>query len=373
MSAERDGMNYAPPMTAHKPVVAAGEFVFAAAHFDHGHIYAQIDGLAGAGGLLKYVFDPSPERYANVLKKYPGCRVATRLEEILDDPAVHMLTGAAVPCDRCALGLRAMEAGKDYLTDKSPFTTLDQLAEARAATRRTGRKYMVCYSERLLSEATWHAGELIRQGAIGRVLQVLNLAPHNLAAATRPEWFFRKAAYGGILTDIGSHQFEQFLTFVGAADAHVAHARVENLAHPEFPELEDFGEALLTMDNGASCYCRVDWFNPAGLRSWGDGRTFVMGTTGSIEIRKNLDVARETGGNLLFLVDEKGEHEIPCQGRVGFPYFGRLILDVLNRTENAMTQEHAFKAAELSMQAQAIADAARGTGGRRTSPASTRL
>ncbi|HMP76702.1 MAG TPA: Gfo/Idh/MocA family oxidoreductase [Kiritimatiellia bacterium] len=360
MSSARDGMNYAPPMKAQKPVVAPGDFVFAAAQFDHGHIYAQIDGLAGAGGVLKYVLDPRPERYAKVLEKYPGCRVATRLEEILDDPSVHLVTAAAVPCDRCALGLRVMAAGKDYLTDKSPFTTLAQLDEARAAARSTGRKYMVCYSERLLNEATWYAGELIRQGAIGRVLQVLNLAPHNLSAKTRPAWFFRKAAYGGILTDIGSHQFEQFLTFASAADARIEHARVDNLGHPEYPELEDFGEGLLTMDNGASCYCRVDWFNPAGLRSWGDGRTFVMGTTGSIEIRKNIDVARGTGGNLLFLVDGGGEHEIPCQGRIGFPYFGRLILDVLNRTENAMTQEHAFKAAELSMQAQKIADLARG-------------
>ena len=360
MSNERDGMNYMPVMTAHKPVVAPGEFIFAAAHFDHGHIYGQIDALAIAGGQLKYVYDPEPRRYAKVLEKYPACRAASRLEEILDDPAVHLVTGAAVPCDRCALGLRVMEAGKDYLTDKSPFTTLAQLEQARTVARRTGRKYMVSYNERLLHEATWHAGELIRQGAIGRVLQVLVLAPHNLAAKTRPEWFFRKAGYGGILTDIGSHQFEQFLAFSGASDARIEFARVDNLAHPEHPELEDFGEAMLTMDNGVSCYCRVDWFNPAGLRSWGDGRAFVLGTAGSIEIRKNIDVARETGGNVLFLVDGKGEHEIKCRGLIGYPFFGRLILDVLNRTENAMTQEHAFKAAELSMQAQKIADLARG-------------
>ena len=36
----------------------------------------------------------------------------------------------------------------------------------------------------------------------------------------------------------------------------------------------------------------------------------------------------------------------------GYPFFGQLILDCLNRTENAMTQEHAFKAAELCLTAQ---------------------
>jgi predicted dehydrogenase len=359
MVASRDGQNFAPDFPESKPVVNPGEFIFAACHFDHGHIYGQIDGLVKSGGQLKYVFDPKPERYDYVLKKNPDCKPVASLDDILNDPAVQLITAAAIPHERGPIGIRVMESGKDYFTDKSPFTTLEQLEDARRVVERTGRKYMVNYSERLGNEATWHAGELVRQGAIGRVLQVLNLAPHNLAASTRPDWFFQKEKYGGILTDIGSHQFEQFLHFANATDARIEHARVANLDNPDYPGLEDFGEALLTTTEGCSCYCRVDWFNPKGSRTWGDGRTFVLGTEGSIEVRKNIDLARDTGGNLLFLVDGEGEHEIPCAGRVGFPYFGRLILDVLNRTETAMTQEHAFKAAELSMQAQAIADRAR--------------
>ncbi len=254
-----------------------------------------------------------------------------------------------------------MDAGKDYLTDKSPFTTLDQLAAARARVAATGRKYMVCYSERLGNEAAWHAGNLIRDGIIGRVLQVLNIAPHNLAAAGRPDWFFQKECYGGILTDIGSHQFEQFLHYAGATDATVNFARVENFTHPDTPGLEDFGEASLTLDTGASAYCRIDWFNPEASRTWGDGRTFVLGTEGYLEIRKYINVCHDDGGDRIYLVNHEVEQEIDCRGKVGFPYFGQLILDVLNRTENAMTQEHAFKAAELSMRAQQLADDRRST------------
>ena len=40
----------------------------------------------------------------------------------------------------------------------------------------------------------------------------------------------------------------------------------------------------------------------------------------------------------------------------GYPYFSDLILDCLNRTENAMTQSHAFKAAELAVRAQMLAE-----------------
>lgn len=356
MKQARDGHLYAPVFPETKPVVKPGEFLFAASHFDHGHIYGQIDGLAKAGGELVYVFDRDPARYRDVLAKYPACKVARSFDEILQDTRLHLVTSAAVPCDRGPIGLKVMESGKDYWTDKCPFTSLEQLEQAKACVARTGRKYMVNYSERLLNEAAWHAGTLIREGAVGKVLQVLNLAPHNLSASARPEWFFRKEAYGGILTDIGSHQFEQFLRYTDATDATIEFARVDNLGHPEYPGLEDFGEAALTTNTGASCYCRVDWFNPAGLRTWGDGRTFVLGTTGYLELRKYIDVTREAAGNLIFLVDQSGEHEIPCAGKVGFPFPGQLILDVLHRTENAMTQAHAFKAAELSLKAQQIAE-----------------
>ena len=354
----KDGMNYRPEFRGDQRVVGAGEFVFAAAYFDHGHIYGQIDGLASAGGELKYVYDAEPSRYSKVLESYPNAQAVSDFREILDDPDVQLVTAAAIPNLRCGIGIQVMEAGKDYFTDKSPFTTLEQLAEAKAKVEETGRKYMVCYSERLSSECAWHAGELIKGGAIGRVLQVLNLAPHNLAAHTRPAWFFEKAAYGGILTDIGSHQFEQFLEYTGAEDAEIQMARVENVGNPEYPELEDFGEASLKLAGGASAYCRLDWFNPAGSKVWGDGRTFVLGTDGYLEIRKYRDIVHG-GTDKIYLVDGKDEQLIDCKGKVGFPFYGKLILDCLNRTEIAMTQAHAFKAAELAMKAQLLADAAR--------------
>lgn len=355
----KDGMNYAPQAASEK-VVAPGEFVFAASHFDHGHIYGQTRGLANAGGTCKWVFaedETKLEPLRDLIEA--GARVADRFEDILEDPEVRLVTSAAVPNLRAGIGFRVMESGKDYFTDKSPFTTLLQLEQARAKVRATGRKYMVCYSERLMNEAAWHAGELIRDGAVGEVLQVLNLAPHNLAADSRPAWFFDKEAYGGILTDIGSHQFEQFLEYTGATDGEVLSARAKNFAHPETPGLEDFGEASLRLDTGASAYCRMDWFNPAKSRTWGDGRTFILGTKGYMELRKYIDVARPGGGNRIFLVNGETETEIDCEGRVGFPFFGRLIRDCLERSESAMTQEHAFKAAELSMIAQKRADSLR--------------
>jgi len=348
------------PQGPAQPVVKPGEFVFAASHFDHGHIYDQVRGLVAAGGVCKAIYEPRAEKLSPLKELIAGgVKLVTRFEDLLEDEEIALVTTAAIPDERCGLGLRVMGAGKDYFTDKAPFTTLEQLEAARKKVAETGRKYVVNYSERLCSEAAWHAGEILRSGALGKVLQVLNLAPHRLSPGHRPAWFFTKAHTGGILTDIGSHQFEQFLHYTGATDGTVNFARVENFANADYPELEDFGEASLTLDTGASAYCRIDWLNPQGSKTWGDGRTFVLGTHGYLEIRKTINLGNEEGGEKIYLVDETGTQVVDCKGKVGWPFFGQLILDVLERTEKAMPQAQAFKAAELSLKAQAMADSLR--------------
>ncbi|GIP30105.1 oxidoreductase [Paenibacillus sp. J23TS9] len=353
-TSKQDGMNYAPQGKPNH-VVKPGEFVFAAAALDHGHIQGMTKGLIEAGAVLKWVFDPDHAKAASFAAKFPGAVAADRLEQILEDPEVRLVAAAAVPSERCELGLRVMDAGKDYFTDKTPFTTLEQLEAARAKVRETGKKYMVYYSERLHVESAVYAGQLIREGAIGRVLQVTGFGPHRLSASTRPEWFFQKEKYGGILCDIGSHQIEQFLYYAGCKDATVLQSKIANYNHSDYPELEDYGDATLDGDNGASQYFRVDWFTPDGLGTWGDGRTFILGTDGYIELRKYIDVAREPDGDHVYLVNKDGEQHFAVHGQIGYPFFGELILDCLHRTEHAMTQEHAFKAAELCLKAQKMA------------------
>lgn len=350
----KDGMNYAPEGKPNH-VVEPGEFVFAAAALDHGHIYGMCNGLIEAGATLKWVYDPEPARSQAFADKFPQVQIADSLEQVLGDPEVRLVAAAAVPSERCALGLQVMDAGKDYFTDKTPFTSLDQLEAARRKVKETGQKYAVYYSERLHVESAVYAGQLVQKGAIGRVIQVTGFGPHRLNAPSRPDWFFEKDKYGGILCDIGSHQIEQFLFYAGCKDAKVLHSKVANYNNPDYPELEDFGDATLVGDNGATQYFRVDWFTPDGLGTWGDGRTIILGTEGYIELRKYIDIARDPRGDHVYLVNRDGEQYFEVKGKVGYPYFGQLILDCLNRTENAMTQEHCFKAAELCLKAQEAA------------------
>jgi predicted dehydrogenase len=320
---------------------------------NHGHIYGQTNLLLRAGAELVAFFAEEPELAAAFAERYPAARRAGSRREILEDGSVHLVVSAAIPSERAGIGLAAMRHGKDYMSDKPAFTTLAQLAEARRVQADTGRIFSVCYSERFENPATVRAGELVRAGAIGRVVHTVGLGPHRIDAGSRPPWFFERARVGGILTDIASHQADQFLFFTGSTRAEVVAAQVANWKFPEWPELEDFGEMLLRGDRGTG-YARVDWYTPDGLDTWGDGRLTVLGTEGYIEVRKNADIAGRPGGSHLFLVDRKGMHHEDVGGG-DLPYGRQLVADVLHRTETAMAQAHCFLASQLVLEAEAHA------------------
>jgi len=323
---------------------------FAAIGLNHGHIYGQVETVIRAGGELVSFHAKEPEFAAAFSKRFPQATRASDARAILEDPRVQLVVSAAIANERAPLGIDAMRHDKDFMADKPGITTLEQLAEVRRVQAQTKRIYSILYGERLENRATVKAGELVKAGAIGEVIQIIGMGPHRLNPKSRPSWFFDREKYGGILCDIASHQCDQFLFFTGSTKAEVVASQVGNLHHPQYPGLEDFGDAMVR-GNGGTGYFRVDWFTPDGLKTWGDTRATVLGTEGFIEIRKNIDLGGRTGGNHLFLVDNKETRYIACDD-VPLPYGERLVDDVLNRTETAMPQAQTFLAMELALRAQ---------------------
>jgi predicted dehydrogenase len=326
---------------------------FSVIGINHGHIYSQVAAVIRGGGELVSLHAKEPDLIAAFVKRYPQVKLANSEKEILEDKSIQLILSAAIPVERAGIGIRAMQHGKDYMSDKPGITTLKQLEEVRKVQKQTGRIYSIMYSERIENKATIKAGELIKAGAIGNVIQTIILAPHRMSTDTRPEWFFDKKYFGGIITDIGSHQFDQFLYFTNSSQAEIVASQVGNVAHAKYPQFEDFGDIMLR-GNGGTGYIRVDWFTPNGLNTWGDGRLTVLGTEGYIEVRKNVDIAGRTGGNHLFVVNGKDTQYIDCSN-VDLPYGRQLVDDVINRTETAMTQHHCFLATELALKAQQAA------------------
>src|SRR5712691_3167184 len=318
---------------------------------NHNHIFEMTEPLLHAGAEMVGFYAVEDDLAAAYEKRFPIARRLRSEAEILEHPSIQLVASAAISDERGPLGIRAMRVGKDFVSDKPAFTSLDVLAEARRVQGETGRIYTIDVGERLRNRAMIKAGELVAAGAIGRVLQTIGMGPHRLNAPTRPAWYpFSRERNGGILTDIGSHQADHFLFFTGSTTAEVVASQVGNLAHRERPEFEDFGDAMVR-GNGGTGYFRVDWFTPDGLAAWGDGRLTILGTDGCIEVRKNVDLAGRPGASHVFLVDQRSTTYVDCAD-VELPHFRLLLDDVRNRTETSMPQAHAFLAAELALRAE---------------------
>ena len=322
---------------------------------DHGHIFGMLRNMKTEGATCDaYWTDGSAVTEEKFREVFPELEKVEDRRRILEDPSIDMVLIAAVPADRAALAIEAMEAGKDVMVDKPGCTTLDQLAALREVQARTGRIWTVNFSERFEVPAVTKAEELVFGGAIGRVIQTVGLGPHKQNLRTRPAWFFERERFGGILCDIGSHQIDQFLHFTGSDAAEVVHAHVENTTMPDRPGFQDYGEMVLKSDRGHG-FVRVDWFTPDGLPTWGDGRFFILGTDGTIELRKYTDIGRPHLTNNLILVNGEENALIPCD-EAGLPYFPRLVADVQDRTETAVGQAHTFRTTELAIRAQMLAE-----------------
>ena len=323
---------------------------------DHRHVYDQTNGLLNIGAQCVGYWNE--ERELTTLKgfeeRFPHIPRIHDRTQLLEDKNIQLITSAAIPSERAGLAIEAMRYGKDFMADKPGMTTLGGLEEVQRVRAETGRIYTVNFTERFEVPAVTKATELIRQGAIGRVLQTIGLGPHRLNRHLRPQWFFDRASYGGILADIGSHQIDQFLHFTGSTDARIVKSRVGNIGHPDDPGLDDFGEMMLSSDS-ASAYIRVDWFTPDGLDTWGDGRLTILGTEGYIELRKYIDISGRPGKDHLFMVNNKGSYYFDC-AKEPLPYYENLWYDIVNRTETAMTHRHCFKVCELALRAQKEAE-----------------
>ncbi|HEV2487160.1 MAG TPA: Gfo/Idh/MocA family oxidoreductase [Terracidiphilus sp.] len=331
---------------------------FAVCGMSHDHIYGMIGAVQRGGGELVAAWAGEPDKIATFKRRFPNVKMVATQDEILNDPSVQLVLTSQIANERGPLAVRAMKHGKDFLSDKPGLTTLEQLAAVRKTIAETKRIYAILYSELLEVKAAVYAGELVRQGAIGKVIQTINIAPHQImqhggdagGGAPRPEWFWNPEQYGGILCDIGSHQVDQFLYYTGSTQVEVVESQIANVRHPDRPRFQDFGDMVLRGDRGFG-YVRLDWFTPDGLGTWGDGRLFILGTNGYIEIRKYTDVAVKHQGNNLFIVDGKQSRYIDCN-QMPLPFGPQFVADIVNRTHLAQNLDECLLAAQLVIEAQ---------------------
>jgi len=344
------------------PVPAPAPVRFAAAGLAHVHVDILVQALLRAGGVLAAVVEPDDASYARYAAGWPAARRVS-LDEVLVDTSIELVVTAAVPADRAGIAALALESGKDVLADKPLCVDRDSFDAVAAAQARSGRHLTVWFGERLFNPSVLRAVDLVRDGLIGKVLHFTGFGPHLLARETRPQWHFDPTRNGGILVDLACHQIDAFLAFTGAHAARIQAARARNLHHRDLPGFEDVGDLLLEAEGGALGYARVDWHTPGGLGLWGDGRTFLVGSEGTLELRRTIDPAGRGVGGHLFVVDatEPRYIEVP---EAEPPFAAQLLADVRDGTETAMSSAHTLAVTDLALQAQELAVEAVGRWGR---------
>lgn len=326
---------------------------FAVIGLDHRHIYDLVEGLLDAGmACAGYWPETSDERVLQGFqKRFPAFSPVAEKARLLEDPTIDVVCSAAIPKDRAGIAIEAMHHGKDVMVDKPGATTLSQVAELEHTVAQTGRIFSICFTERFTTPCSVVGLRLVEAGEIGDVIHCVGVGPHRLNAAIRPSWFWDRESFGGILVDIASHQIDQFIAYTGFAPTRVVSSTVGSFGTR--PDFEDFGEMLLCTDR-ARGYVRVDWFTADGLPTWGDGRFFVVGTKGTIELRKYVDIEGRPGTDHLFLVNEKGTRYVDC-AHEPLTYFHQFVSDVEARTETAVPQAHVFTVCRLALAAEANA------------------
>jgi predicted dehydrogenase len=325
---------------------------FAAIGLDHRHIYDLTAGLLAAGATCAgYNPDTTdPRVLAGFRNRFPDVP-AVETERLLDDPSIDFVVISAVPRDRAELAIAAMRRGKDVMVDKPGITTLAQLLAVQQAAEETGRLWSIGLG-RLMSPAVQAALHVVRSGEIGSLVQLTSLAPHRLNRALRPSWFFDRPAYGGIINDIGVHSIDQFLAFAGAREAAIDFCCIGAFG-TEPKGFEDFAEFVLRTPSMRG-YCRLDWFTPDGLPTWGDGRLFLVGTDGTLELRKNLDIEGRDGTDHMFVANRETTRHVDCSG-MPVTYYRDFLTALKTRALIGMEQEQVFTVCRMALDAQARA------------------
>ncbi|WP_405056649.1 Gfo/Idh/MocA family oxidoreductase [Kribbella sp. NBC_01505] len=243
-----------------------------AAHPHARYVTAEID--RNDEYQLVAVADPDrtvAERYATPYQ----AKVFTDHQQLLDETRPDVVMVAGIYADRGRAVVDALDAGAHVLADKPLCTSLTDLTAISEASRRNNRHVTVLLEKRYYPE-TLAMAELIDE--LGTIHGVVSTGPHKLNRPTRPEWFFDRTRYGGLLNDLAVHDIDAALHFTGLTAGTVSGALA---SEPGFPR---YGTATLT-GPGVLITAGVDWLTPAASPLHGDYRMKLVGSNGTAELQ----------------------------------------------------------------------------------------
>lgn len=322
---------------------------FAVVGIEHLHLFEIVEALAAAGARCVAHSGDGP--LADMFASWQTDSTPCAESELLDRTDVDIVVIASVPDHRASLTCRALEAGHHVVSDKPGALSEGDVDDIVDAARRADRRWWVIYSERLGNRAMTEAIRLAVEGELGQVVGIDGWGPHSLFEESRPDWFWDRRRSGGVLIDFGCHQVDQFCSIVdpqGRGTVELIGAARGNVAHPDRPAFDDVAEITLGAP-GVRGVHRVDVFSPAGLGTWGDCRLRIVGTDATAEVRANVDVGGQSGGEHLLVVDAASARRVVPPPVTGWADLA--LADLADGTDSFMALEHVAQVTRLCAQA----------------------
>ncbi|HEU0027549.1 MAG TPA: Gfo/Idh/MocA family oxidoreductase [Ktedonobacterales bacterium] len=174
--------------------------------------YEHASAIAATRGLeLALVCDRNPARLDAARERFPSLRVASEIDEVIEDDAVDAAIVGAPPNIHASLALRLLRAGKSVIVEK-PFSITTAEADEMIAEAETRDLTLTCYQNR-----RWDPDFLAIQRAVeeGRIGDLFHLEMF-IGGFAHPcdYWHSHEPVSGGVFYDWGSHYLDWALTLL---------------------------------------------------------------------------------------------------------------------------------------------------------------
>lgn len=243
--------------------------------------------------------------------------------------------------ERAAMCKYCIERNIAVFTEKPCAITLEELAELESAVKQYNGVLYGMMGIRF--EAPFYTAlKLINSGVIGKVKLIYTRKSYKIGK--RPEYFFKRATYGGTIPWVGIHAID-WIACCNAGDFKLVRA-LQHYGEQSRGTLETAAHALFTLDSGAIASADIDYMRPVGAATHGDDRLRAVGEKGVIEV---------AGGKVELITEEQTvfpELETPELG-----CFGKLVRDLQDRSSNLAAETLlTLKVTQAALTAQLSAD-----------------
>ena len=232
-------------------------------------------------------YDINVARAEELAKKYGGKAYAS-YEELLADPEIEAVSVCAANHAHAEISIAALKAGKHVLCEKPMAVTLAECEAMVAAAEEAGKYLMIGQNQRL-AKAHAKAKELIKQGAIGKVLTFRTIFGHGGPETWSIDpgsnvWFFDKTkAAMGAMADLGIHKTDMIQYVLGSKIVKtqaVLTTLDKRDATGSLIGVDDNAICIYQMENGVIGTMTASWTYYAAE----DNTTVIYGTKGELRL-----------------------------------------------------------------------------------------